>query len=142
MDAISSPGPDLQLYEQQLIDRGIRPTTKRVLIASLLLQAHRHLSAEQVLASLRTIGCRMSKATVYNTLKLFVRRRLVRQLSPDGVRMWFDSNVQHHYHFHNLTSGALIDLPVPALEFARLPPPPPGTEVVAIDVVIRLREIR
>jgi Fur family transcriptional regulator, iron response regulator len=47
--------------------------------------------------------------------------------------------VDAHYHFHDLTSGALIDVPVPAVEFSRLPDPPSGMEVAGIDLVIRLR---
>ena len=73
-----------------------------------------HLSAEQILASLRGAGARVSKATVYNTLNLFADHGLLRQLSVDGSRAWFDSNVEPHYHFHDLTSGALIDVPVPS----------------------------
>ena len=99
-----------------------------------------HLSAEQILASLRAAGARVSKATVYNTLNLFAAHGLIRQLSVDGSRAWFDSNVDPHYHFHDLDSGALIDVPVPAVEFSRLPAPPPGTEVAGIDLVIRLRK--
>jgi Fur family iron response transcriptional regulator len=126
--------------ERRLADCGIRPTAQRVRIAALLLSAPQHLSAEQILASLRSAGARVSKATVYNSLNLFAERGLIRQLSVDGSRAWFDSNVDPHYHFHDLTSGALIDVPVPAVEFSRLPPPPPGTEVVGIDLVIRLRK--
>jgi hypothetical protein len=37
-------------------------------------------------------------------------------------------------------SGALIDVPVPEVEFSKLPAPPPGTEVAGIDLVIRLRK--
>jgi Fur family iron response transcriptional regulator len=126
--------------ERQLSDCGIRPTAQRVRIAALLLCAPQHLSAEQILASLRAAGARVSKATVYNTLNLFAAHGLIRQLSVDGARAWFDSNVDPHYHFHDLDSGALIDVPVPAVQFSRLPPPPPGTEVAGIDLVIRLRK--
>jgi Fur family iron response transcriptional regulator len=119
---------------------GIRPTAQRVRIATVLLSAPQHLSAEQILASLRGSGARVSKATVYNTLKLFASRGLIRQLSVDGSRAWFDSNVDPHYHFHDLASGTLIDVPLPEVEFSRLPPPPPGTEVAGIDLVIRLRK--
>jgi Fur family transcriptional regulator, iron response regulator len=126
--------------EKRLTACGIRPTAQRVRIASVLLQAPQHLSAEQILANLRGSGARVSKATVYNTLNLFASHGLIRQLSVDGSRAWFDSNVDPHYHFHDLSSGALIDVPVPDVEFSRLPAPPPGTEFAGIDLVIRLRK--
>src|ERR1700758_1221770 len=126
--------------KRRLAECGIRPTAQRVRIAALLLSAPQHLSAEQILAQLRASGARISKATVYNTLNLFAAHGLIRQLSVDGSRAWFDSNVDPHYHFHDLESGALIDVPVPAVEFSRLPSPPPGTEVAGIDLVIRLRK--
>ena len=125
--------------ERRLADCGIRPTGQRVRIAALLLSAPQHLSAEQILDSLRASGARVSKATVYNTLNLFAERGLIRQLSVDGSRAWFDSNVDAHYHFHDTTTGALIDVPIPDVEFSRLPAPPAGTEVAGIDIVIRLR---
>ena len=137
--ASSTPAPGMPC-EQRLTACGIRPTAQRVRIATLLLSAPQHLSAEQILASLRGSGARVSKATVYNTLNLFADHGLIRQLSVDGSRAWFDSNVGPHFHFHDLTSGALIDVPVPDVEFARLPVPPPGTEVAGIDLVIRLRK--
>ena len=126
--------------KEQPYECGIRPTAQRVQIALLLLAAPQHLSAEQILASLRSAGARVSKATVYNTLNLFAARGLIRQLSVDGSRAWFDSNVDAHYHFHDVASGALIDVPVPEVEFSKLPAPPPGTEVAGIDLVIRLRK--
>src|SRR6516165_49722 len=105
--------------EERLVACGIRPTPQRVRIAALLLAAPQHLSAEQILATMRATGARVSKATVYNTLNLFAAHGLIKQLSIDGSRAWFDSNVDPHYHFHDLTTGALIDLPVPAVEFSR-----------------------
>jgi len=135
----AAPAPGMRC-EKRLAACGIRPTAQRVRIASLLLQAPQHLSAEQILATLRGSGARVSKATVYNTLNLFASHGLIRQLSVDGARAWFDSNVDPHYHFHDLSSGALIDVPVPEVEFSRLPVPPPGTEVAGIDLVIRLRK--
>jgi Fur family iron response transcriptional regulator len=125
--------------ERRLNDCGIRPTGQRIRIATLLLSAPQHLSAEQILDSLRASGARVSKATVYNTLNLFAERGLIRQLSVDGSRAWFDSNVDAHYHFHDTSTGALIDVPIPDVEFSRLPVPPAGTEVAGIDIVIRLR---
>ena len=142
MELIAPPGTSgaASGCERRLAECGIRATAQRVRIAALLLSTPQHLSAEQILASMRAAGARVSKATVYNTLNLFAAHGLIRQLSVDGARAWFDSNVEPHYHFHDLTTGALTDVPVPAVEFSRLPLPPPGTEVVGIDLVIRLRK--
>lgn len=128
------------LCAQRLSDFGIRPTAQRLQIAALLLAAPQHLSADQILGSLRQTGARVSKATVYNTLNLFAARGLIRQLCVDGSRAWFDSNVGPHFHFHDIESGRLIDVPTADVQFARLPAPPPGMEVAGIDLVIRLRK--
>jgi Fur family iron response transcriptional regulator len=125
---------------RRLASLGIRPTAQRARIAALLLSGPQHLSAEQILTRLRAGGARVSKATVYNTLNLFAERGLIRQLSVDGDRAWFDSNVEPHYHFHDTTSGELTDVPLLEVGFSRLPPPPRGMEVEGIDLVIRLRK--
>ncbi|HXN09882.1 MAG TPA: Fur family transcriptional regulator [Steroidobacteraceae bacterium] len=121
---------------------GIRVTDQRLQIASILLAAPQHLSAEQIAARLRRDGARVSKATVYNTLNLFATRGLIRPLAVGGECAWFDSNVQPHYHFRDDQSGTLSDVPVRDVQFSRLPEPPPGMELAGIDLVIRLRPSR
>jgi Fur family iron response transcriptional regulator len=127
---------------QKLAELGIRPTNPRVRIAALLFAAPQHLSAEQIITTLAASGRRVSKATVYNTLKIFAAAGLIRQLTIDDSRAWYDSNMGAHYHFHDAESGSLIDVPVPEVEFSRLPPAPDGMEVEGIDLVIRLRKKR
>jgi len=139
-DSPSAPSP--ASCGRQLAAMGIRPTVPRVRIATLLLAAPQHLSAEQIIAALAASGRRVSKATVYNTLKIFASSGLIRQLTIDDSRAWYDSNTGAHYHFHDAESGSLIDVPVPEVQFSRLPPPPDGMEVESIDLVIRLRKKR
>jgi Fur family iron response transcriptional regulator len=117
----------------------IIPTTQRVEIGQLLFASPQHLSAEQILERLAAAGRRVSKATVYNTLNLFAARGLVRQINVDPVRTCFDSNTRAHHHFHNLDTGELTDVDVPAIEFSRLPSPPAGTELAGVEVVIRVK---
>ena len=124
---------------QRLTRSGVRPTAQRLRIAALLLGRPQHLSAEQVLAGLRGQGLRVSKATIYNTLNLFAASGLIRQLTINSDRCWFDSNTEAHYHFHDLDTGALMDVSLRDVEFQRLPEPPPGMQVDGIDLVIRLR---
>ena len=126
---------------ERLKSQGVLPTAQRLRIAALLLASPQHLTAEQILCRLREGGMRVSKATVYNTLNLFAAKGVIRQLAVDGDRAWFDSNTEPHYHFQDLETGALTDLPHTAVRFEQLPPPPPGTEYAGIELFIRLRRV-
>ena len=118
---------------------GVRPTAQRVRVAELLLTAPRHVTADQILSALREGAGHVSKATVYNTLKLFVDQGLVRQIHVDPERCVYDSMTAPHHHFQLLETGEMIDIRPEDLEFAKLPPLPPGTEIADVEVVIRLR---
>jgi len=123
-----------------LESHGIRPTQQRVKVAEVLLAAPVHLTAEQLLGTLRQSPSRVSKATVYNTLKLFVDRGLVRQMHLDPERCVYDSTIESHHHFQNLATGEMIDVRTDEIAFSRLPALPPGTEIDSVEVVIRIRQ--
>ena len=122
-----------------LESHGIRPTHQRIKVAEVLLAAPVHLTADQLLATLKQSPSRVSKATVYNTLKLFVDHGLARQIHLDPDRCVYDSTILPHHHFQNVETGEMADISPTDLEFARLPPLPPGTEIDSVDVVIRVR---
>jgi Fur family iron response transcriptional regulator len=133
---------DAQDISLLLEQRGIRPTSQRVRVAELLLAHPVHLTAEQMLATLKQTSSRVSKATVYNTLKLFVDHGLARQIHTDPDRCVYDSTMAPHHHFQDLDTGEMIDIDPQDLAFAKLPPLPPGTEIDSLDVVIRVRRKR
>ncbi|MGH8262707.1 MAG: Fur family transcriptional regulator [Steroidobacterales bacterium] len=128
-----------EIVAARLQSYDIIPTAQRVQIGQLVFASPQHLSAEQVLERLSAAGLKVSKATVYNTLNLFAARGLVRQINVDPARTCFDSNTGAHYHFHNVDTGELTDVAVPAIEFSRLPSLPAGTELAGVDVVIRVK---
>jgi Fur family iron response transcriptional regulator len=133
-------GPDQTRIQDLLENQGIQATAQRILIAELLFARDQHLTAEQIIQTLAERGTDVSKATVYNTLNLFAAKGLVKPLQVDPERGQFDSNTRPHYHFRVEDTGELIDVPPGEVEFARLPPLPPGMESVAVDVVIRVRK--
>lgn len=139
MTTLSATPCNADALAQRLRAAGIHPTPQRLRIATVLLQRAQHLSADQILASLRDAGIRVSKATVYNTLNLFAERGVITQVFMDGSRGWFDSNVDPHHHFRCVETGTLTDVPAAAVEFKRLPAPPAGMEYAGFDLVIRLR---
>ena len=122
-----------------LEQHGVRPTSQRLQVAEMLLTSPKHMTAEQILARLRQSPGRVSKATVYNTLKLFVDHGLARQIHADPERCVYDSTMTPHHHFQDLDTGEMIDIRPEDLAFAKMPPLPPGTEIADVEVVIRLR---
>ncbi|HET7201960.1 MAG TPA: transcriptional repressor [Steroidobacteraceae bacterium] len=124
---------------QILETHGIRPTQQRVRVAQVLLAAPVHMTADQLLAALKQSPSHVSKATVYNTLKLFVDHGLARQIHLDPDRCVYDSTMAPHHHFQNVETGEMLDIQPEDLEFAKLPPLPAGTEIDSVDVVIRVR---
>ena len=140
---MSTPAPVLAettaRARQILEQRGIRPTSQRLKLAEILLTTPRHLTAEQILATLRQSSGHVSKATVYNTLNLFVEQGLAREIHADPERCVYDSTMAPHHHFQNVDTGEMIDIRPEDLSFDRLPPLPPGTEIESVDVVIRVR---
>jgi len=124
---------------QMLVDRGISPTQQRVHIATVLLSKSQHLSADQVMHIVNRDSNVASKATVYNTLGLFARKGLVREVIIDPSKVFYDSNTSPHHHFYNVSSGELMDIDTSQLDITRLPEPPQGTECEGVDVIIRVR---
>lgn len=128
-----------QDIEERLRATGIKPTSQRLEIGALLLAKPQHMSAEQILDQLQRSGGKVSKATVYNTLKLFTKQGLIREVSVDSARQFYDSTTHHHHHFYNVDSGQLTDIDPGELQFSRLPELPDGTEAQHVEVIVRVR---
>ncbi|RMF95595.1 MAG: transcriptional repressor [Gammaproteobacteria bacterium] len=128
--------------EQRLRRHGVRLTPQRVEIGMLLLAEPCHLSAEQLLARLRAAGSGISKATVYNTLNLFARQGIVREVAVDPARLFYDSTTTPHHHFYNEDTGELVDIDPAELSIHGCPQPPEGTDTTSMELVIRLRNRR
>jgi Fur family iron response transcriptional regulator len=124
----------------RLRDAGLRPTRQRVSLADLLFQhGDRHVTAEAVHNEALNANVRVSLATVYNTLHQFTDAGLLRQVTVDAERFYFDTNTGSHQHFFCEDDGELIDIPGEHIAVAGVPTPPPGLSVDRVDVVVRLK---
>jgi Fur family iron response transcriptional regulator len=122
-----------------LRQHGITPTPQRVAIGRILLAHAQHFSADQLLGAVNRGRPRVSKATVYNTLGLFLRKGLVRAVVVDPNKVFYDSNTRSHHHFYDIKTGALIDIEESEIDIPLLPNLPHGTSVESIEIVVRLR---
>ena len=124
---------------QRLIAAGVFPTKQRLDVGLVILAKPQHLSADQIIAGIRAMGSRVSKATVYNTLNLFCERGLLRTVEVDPTRQYYDSTIDAHHHFYNVDTGEITDIPLDAVALNVGAALPPGTEHAGVDVVIRVR---
>ena len=80
----------------------------------------------------------ISRATVYNTLNLFVERGLLQALVIAEGRVVFDPKTDRHHHFLDEQTGSIHDVPWEALEVRHVQNLR-GFDVRAYQVVLRGR---
>ncbi len=118
---------------------GIQPTQQRLEIARALFVRPQHVSADQLLARVNGARHIVSKATVYNTLGLFAKKGLLREVIVDPSKVFYDTNTGEHHHFYNVDTNSLIDIGADHIVLGGLPDAPEGTVPVGVDVIIRVR---
>lgn len=102
-----------------LENHGVAPSAQRVAVASYVLFTDEHPSADEVWSRVRESFPMISRATVYNTLNLFVRKGLLKSLVLAEGRVVFDPKVAQHHHFIDDETGRIFDIPWEALEVKR-----------------------
>ncbi len=117
----------------------IAPTHQRLEIAYALFSRGRHLSADQILAYVNERHAVTSKATVYNTLKLFRDRGLIREVIVDPKRVFYDPNTAPHQHLYRVDTGEITDIATDTLTVTGLPELPPGMVTEGVDIIVRVR---
>ena len=79
---------------EMLQSAGLRPTRQRMALGWLLFgKGARHLTAEMLYEEATLAKVPVSLATVYNTLNQLTDAGLLRQVSVDGTKTYFDTNV-------------------------------------------------
>ncbi|HSD59513.1 MAG TPA: transcriptional repressor [Burkholderiales bacterium] len=118
---------------------GISPTHQRIEIAHALFSRREHLCADQVMSLVNARHPETSKATVYNTLKLFREKGLVREVIVDPAKVFYDPNTSEHHHIYDVVNGTLMDIPPGEIGITGLPPLPEGAAAEGVDIVVRIR---
>src|SRR5258707_3023691 len=134
------PWPDVNEMVQPA---GLGPTGQRMALGWLLFgKGARHLTAEMLYEEATLAKVPVSLATVYNTLNQLTDAGLLRQVSVDGTKTYFDTNVTTHHHYYLENSHELVDMPDRHLVLQKMPEVPEGYEIARVDMVVRLRKKR
>ena len=122
-----------------LRSRGVALTRQRIEIARVLFEQREHLSADQILQRVNKRHPEASKATIYNTLRLLVSKKLLRELVIDSAKSIYDPNMAPHHHLYDVETGQLSDISADGVQVIGLPPLPAGTFAEGVDIVVRVR---
>jgi Fe2+ or Zn2+ uptake regulation protein len=132
----------VQLEIPEILRRhGIQPSAQRLAVAEYVLATEDHPSADQVWARVSDALPMISRATVYNTLNLFVRKGLLRQLILAEGKVVFDPKLEPHHHFVDDATGQIHDIPWDALDVRKVDALK-GVDVREYQVVLRGRRGR
>ena len=145
VDAIPGPrlahvvgcGP-LKALKNRLRAHGINPSAQRLAVASYVLKTPDHPSADGVWEEALRVLPTISRATVYNTLNLFVKKGLIREVTLQPGRVRFDANTIAHHHLVDARTGRIFDVPFDSVAVTH--DDLDGFDVHGYEVVLRGRK--
>jgi Fur family transcriptional regulator, iron response regulator len=103
--------------ERVLRGAGISPTAQRIAVYRYVVEDGNHPTAEEVKTAVDAALPKISLATVYNTLRLFVHHNLLHECRfPHSDKVLYDDNPVPHHHFIDEETGELTDIGVDEID--------------------------
>ena len=103
--------------EQKCLDKGLKMTGQRRVIARVISESHDHPDVELVYQRASAIDPNISIATVYRTVKLFEEAGITQKHDfGDGRARYEEASEEHHDHLIDLKSGKVIEFSNAAIE--------------------------
>jgi Fur family ferric uptake transcriptional regulator len=100
----------LSLIEKKCIEKGLKLTGQRKIIAKILSESRDHPDVEELHNRLSQIDKKISIATIYRTLRLFEEVNIIKKLNfGDGRARYEHLEAEHHHHLIDLQSGKVIE---------------------------------
>jgi Fur family ferric uptake transcriptional regulator len=107
----------LDRIEKLCIEKGMRMTDQRRVVARVLSQAHDHPDVEELYRRSQTVDPHISIATVYRTVRLFEEAGIIeRHDFRDGRSRYEEAPDVHHDHLIDMKTGQVIEFADPEIE--------------------------
>jgi Fe2+ or Zn2+ uptake regulation protein len=107
-------------FRQLAWKRGLAATHQRRVVYEAVVASHGHHSPEKIYAAVRRKVPSISLATVYNNLRLFVERGLLREVTPHASTLRVDGNLEPHHHLVCLRCKSVYDIEGEFIDLKRL----------------------
>lgn len=103
---------DILSVKEILLRKGISASHQRVKILQYLIEKKNHPTVEMIFNDLSAEMEIISKATVYNTLNLFIQKGVILQLTIDEGESRYDADTGIHGHFKCESCGKIEDVEI------------------------------
>ena len=102
---------NIQILKEVLQKEGLRFTRQRLAVWTEIGISREHRDADDIFISIRSKGVKVSRATVYRTIDVLVKNKLVRKLNVGDGKNRFESKIddEHHDHMICLETGNIIE---------------------------------
>lgn len=110
--------PEIQVFQDYIRQRGLRRTPEREQILKQIFEIHGHFDVDGLYLNLRQKGVRVSKASIYRALPLFIDCGLIREVDFSEGH-WHYEHIYghtHHSHLRCLGCGEILEFEEPALK--------------------------
>jgi len=115
-----SPYGERRALLEELASKGVRLTAQRRALIAVIQSAREHLDAGSLLAQARQREPRIDRATVYRTIDLLKKLRLIDELDLmhlDGEKHYYEARTRHdHIHLACFQCGGIEEFTSPAFE--------------------------
>jgi Fur family ferric uptake transcriptional regulator len=108
----SATGGDLSLdhIEKLCVEKGMRMTDQRRVVAHVLAAAHDHPDVEELYRRAHRVDPHISIATVYRTVRLFEESGIIsRHDFRDGRSRYEEAPDTHHDHLIDMKTGQVVE---------------------------------
>ncbi|HIG28430.1 MAG TPA: transcriptional repressor [Verrucomicrobiales bacterium] len=126
-----------QKFADKLSDSGLRYTTQRYQIYSILLSRQDHPTANEVYQQTKENHEDISMATVYNTLETLIKCGLVREVNLEKTVTRYCPNMKDHWHFYCENCGKVFDMDVDRPALSGSVTAPSGFTINQVEVAVR-----
>jgi Fur family transcriptional regulator, ferric uptake regulator len=103
--------------ERLCVERGLKMTGQRRVIARVLSEAADHPDVEELYRRATALDARISIATVYRTVRLLEEKGILERRDFGGGRARYEPTEHgHHYHLIDIDTGKVIEFQDPEYE--------------------------
>ena len=101
----------IKVFKDILRKEGLRYTAQRQGVWDEIRSSHEHRDAEDIYMCIRNHGVNVSRATVYRTIDVLVKNRLVRKMDVGDGRNRYEPRLDERHHDHMICeeTGDIIE---------------------------------